>query len=110
MKRAAALPDACRVTSQYRSRDGFVYELESDGTVLTVHISRGAALDDSGDWRVAVHNGRGADVFVVAESAPTGTEALRRVGRSWAEKAFELRLPRFDWDAIAKVLLAVRAI
>jgi hypothetical protein len=110
MKREAALPDACRVTAQYRSRDGFVYELESDGTALAVHVSRGAALGDGGDWRVAVHNGRGADVFVVAESAPTRTEALRRVGRSWTEKAFESRLPRFDWDAVAKALLAVRAI
>ncbi len=107
MKRDAPAAPACKVTMQYHSGNGFVYELDSAGTPLAVHVSRAAA---EGDWLVAVHNGRSVDAAVIAESASTRSEALRRVASSWAEKSFELGLPKFDWNAVADALLAVRAI
>jgi hypothetical protein len=100
---------ACKVTTQYRSGQRLVYELENEGRVLDVHISSGSG-DSVGTWLVAAHNGRGTDSTVIAESGTTRTEALGKVGDSWAAKAGELGLPLVDWSAVAKALLAVRAI
>lgn len=110
MKREAPAPPACKVTMQYHAGDSFVYELESKGTAFVVHVSRCAAPDQGNGWMVAAHNGRNAGAVVIAESAPTRTEALRRVGHAWGEKSSELGLPVFDWDAVAAALLSVRAI
>lgn len=112
MKRADAASAQCRVTAQYRSRGGFVYELEDAGTTLALHVLPTETTDDrdAEGWQVAAHNGRDADALVVSESAPTRTEALQRVARTWVEKSFELRLPTLDWDAVTKALRAVRAI
>lgn len=112
MKRETAAPNACRVTAQYRLRDadGFVYELNGMGATLAVHVSRSSTGNNDEDWCVAAHNGTDANGIVISESAPTRTEALQRVARSWSEKSFDLSLPRFDWDAITTALVAVRAI
>jgi hypothetical protein len=110
MKRDAAAPPACKVTMQYHSGKGFVYELDNAGAALAVHVSRAAASGDEGEWLVAVHNGRNADAAVIAESASTRSEALRRVANSWVEKSSELGLPAFDWNAVTDALLSVRAI
>jgi hypothetical protein len=110
MKRDAPLPPICKVTTQYRSGNSFVYELESAGVLLAVHISPGATAESNAGWRVALHNGRSADALVIAESATTRTEALRRVALSWSERAPELGLTEFDWKAVTEALLAIRAI
>jgi hypothetical protein len=103
-------PPACRVTMQYHSGNGFVYELESAEAALTVRVSRAATPANEGDWLVAAQNGRSADASVVSECAATRSEALRRVASSWVEKSSELGLPAFDWNAVITALEAVRAI
>jgi hypothetical protein len=110
MKNDARDPHACKVTTQYRLRNGFMYELEGAAGTLAVHIAREDPTADAGDWRIAAHTGRGAGSAVATESAPTRTEALRKVGNAWTERSPEFGLVLFDWEQVAEALHAVRAI
>jgi hypothetical protein len=103
-------PLACKVTMQYRSTHGRVYELESAGVMLDVHVTQQQASEKPGEWLVAAQSGRTADAVVIAETAITRTEALRKVGCAWVAQAPELGLPAFDWTAVTNALLSVRAI
>jgi hypothetical protein len=103
--KAAAVP-AYKITMQYRSGNALVYELESaTGVALDVHVSEQAAK-----WHVAAHSSRSADPIVISESATTRAEALTKVAQGWTQKASELGLTVFDWDAVTKLLRSVRAI
>lgn len=106
MKPPRAPPPICKITMQYRSGAGKVYELESAGKMLDVHVTPREAPKNVDEWEVAVHDRRGADAIVVAESGATRVEALGKVSRAWTERG----LSAFDWDAIATTLLAVRGI
>ena len=53
---------------------------------------------------------RSPEAVVVGEWGPTRIEALRAGGRSWTSKSPTHNLALFDWEAVAKVLLAVRAL
>jgi hypothetical protein len=99
----------CRVTMQYRSGSGYMYELESAGVIVTVHMSRDLAPGGGDHFNAAAHHGRSTPA-AVAESGPTRAEALRNVARTWMEKRSELGLPVLDWNGIAAALGAVRAI
>lgn len=109
MKRDPAVERACKITTQYRAGNGFMYELESAGVTLAVHVSRGSESEQTDPFRVAAHHGRNAPA-VVSESGPTGAEALRNVAREWTAKSSELGLPALDWNGVAAALLSVRAI
>jgi hypothetical protein len=109
MKAEKPPPPKCKVTMQYRSLTGFVYELEDSGVPLELRISRQPPWGKVGDWHMTAHRGRKADA-VVAESAATGVEALQRIEQSWLAKTSELNLPAFDWSAVATALQGVRAI
>jgi hypothetical protein len=109
MKPAAA--PAYKITMQYRSGNALVYELESaTGVALDVHVSSGATPERADAWHVAAHSSRRADPIVISESAATRAEALRKVANGWTAQASELGLTTFDWDAVTKLLLSVRAI
>lgn len=99
----------CKVTMQYRSLTGFVYELETAGVPLELRISRDQPFVKVGAWHVTAHRGRKTEA-VVTESAATGTEALQRIEHAWLAKTSELNLPVFDWSAVATALQTVRAI
>ena len=105
---AATDPDSPKITMQYRSKGTMIYELECKGGIsLDLHVSSNASEDD---WRVEAHNGRAEGAVVLAGSASTAMEALRELGRAWAAEASERGLPRHDWDAVVRVLHAVRAV
>jgi hypothetical protein len=109
MKREAPAEPACKITMQYRAGNGFMYELESSGVIFGVHVSRAEASGQTDSFSVTAHHGRNTPA-VVSESGPTGDEALRNVARTWTAKCSELGLPTLDWNKIAAVLVAVRAI
>ena len=44
--------DAVKITNQFRSKDGFVYDLRSDGARLTVAIMPREHSADPADWKV----------------------------------------------------------
>jgi hypothetical protein len=102
--------EAVKVTNQFRSRDGFVYDLRSEGGRLTVTIAPRESAADLGDWKIEARSSHGPDAIVVTEWGKERVDVLREVGRTWASKAHVHGLPDFDWDAVAKALLGVRAI
>ncbi len=107
---AAAKADALKITNQYRSKTGFVYDLKCNGVRLTVGIAPRQGPSDPGEWCVEGHAGSASDAPLVSAWGPTKSEALSEVGRLWAGKTAELGLPEFDWAAVAVVLSGVRAI
>jgi len=103
-------PPALRITNQFRSSTGFAYDLKANGERLTLSILSRQATQEPGQWLVAARLGSAPDTPAIEASGPTRLDALREVGRRWQEQAIELRLPSFDWDAVAKALADVRAI
>jgi hypothetical protein len=99
-----------KVVMQYRSGQSKIYEIENAGTMVDVHVSPRESSENAGDWLVQAHSSRASDAVVIAEWGATRAEALREVGRTWTAKAGVLGLPAFDWDAVATLLLSVRAI
>lgn len=98
-----------KITAQYRHKRGMVYELESaTGSPLDVHVWREVADGGPQAWRVEAHDGHLADAIVVGRSGATAREALHEVARDWTTN--QVRLAEFDWDAIAALLVSVRAI
>jgi hypothetical protein len=101
---------ALKITTQYRSRQGMIYELECQGSVLDLHVSPRSDSADSGEWCIAAHSGRLAGATTITEWGDTRADALRRVGRAWSAQAAGLGLPSFDWQAVETLLATVRAV
>jgi hypothetical protein len=102
---------AIRITQQFRSRDAMVYDMRGASGRLTLRITgRGGGDGPPTEWRIEASTSTAADAIVVAETGATRAEALRALGRSWDEKRFASNLPSFDWESVARVMAAVRAI
>jgi len=102
---------ALRITDQFRKNDGMYYDFRCDDDRLTITITPRATQDDAGEWRVQAWAGRSSETnSLLTEWGTTRADALRAVGDSWASRRLELRLPTFDWEAIAKALGTVRAL
>ncbi len=98
------------ITNQFRARDAMVYEMRCEGVRLTVTMTPRKSEDDAGEWHVEARAGRSPeDKPVFAEWGNTRMEALRAVGRMWTEQR-SLDELNVDWEAVAKVLSAVRAL
>lgn len=102
--------DALRITDQFRSNRGTVYDLRCQGSRLTVCIAERSNTGDPDNWRVEAWTGSRNDASVIAEWGATRAVALSAVGRFWAEHASARGLPSFDWESVAKALSEVRAI
>lgn len=100
--------DSCRITDQFRTRQGMAYELRESGARLTVLIAE-RTNEGGSEWLVEASSVQfpGAEI---AHTASTKAEALRRTGAQWVEDSMARGLPTFDWTAVAKALTAVRAI
>jgi hypothetical protein len=95
---------------QYRSGAGKVFELESAGRLLDVHVTPRQKSDNGGEWHVTAQDRRGGDATIIAEWGATRGEALEKVSRAWVEQMSARNLSPFDWVAVTKTLLAIRAI
>jgi hypothetical protein len=102
--------DALRITNQFRSKTGFVYDLKCNGARLTINIAPRQNSGDAGEWSVEARLGSSPDAASIPAWGSTRVDALREVGRLWTSKAEELGLPTFDWDAVATMLSSVRAL
>ncbi|HEY0467166.1 MAG TPA: hypothetical protein VGC79_23360 [Polyangiaceae bacterium] len=103
----------CKVTMQYRSGAGKVFELESAGHMLDVRVTPREAADvanAAGPWHVAAQDRRSAGAVVISEWGATRGEALEKVSRAWVEQMSERNLTPFDWLAVTRTLQAIRAI
>lgn len=109
MKKPELVP-LCKVTMQYRSGAGKVFELESAGKLLDVHVSPRDESGAAGEWRVTAQDRRGGNATVITEWGATKGEALEKVSRTWVEQMSERNLSAFDWVAVTQTLQAIRAI
>jgi hypothetical protein len=107
---AEAKVETVRITDQFRSRNGFVYDFRFEGARLTLSIAPRENEDDAGDWKVEARSRHTPEALVIANWGPTRVDALREVGRSWLSQAAAHGLPSFDWEAVEKALLDVRAL
>jgi len=99
-----------RVVTQYRARRTMVYELEFNGVVFDIHVTPRETDACPGDWQVEVRTSHAADAVRLAQWGATRAEALQGLAREWASQTSTRGLPRCDWEAVAQVLTAVRAI
>jgi hypothetical protein len=113
MKPKSNESNTIRITQQFRSGQAMIYDLSGATGRLTLRVTGRGGLDDAPptEWRIeAATSGSRDAVAVVAESAATRADALQAVGRTWSEKRVACNLPVFDWESVARVMLAVRAI
>ncbi len=101
--------DTLRITNQFRSKGSMVYDLRCNGERLTLTVSPRTSEHDGGEWRVEARTSGRPEEDVVERWGPTRIDALRAVGLEWTERLAR-GLPRFDWEAVAQALIAVRAV
>jgi|HubBroStandDraft_1064217.scaffolds.fasta_scaffold390911_2 hypothetical protein len=102
--------DATKITNQFRSRTGFVYDLKSSGVRLTLNISQKQNSADPDEWCVDARVSSTPEAAPIEAWAGTRIDALREVGRLWTTKGVALGLPTCDWDGVATALAGVRAV
>jgi len=102
--------DTTKITNQFRSRTGFVYDLKSSGVRLTLNIWQKQTPADPGEWCVDARASATPDGTSIEAWGGTRIDALREVGRLWATKGGALGLPTLDWEAVATALSGVRAV
>lgn len=102
---------ALRIMNQFRASGGMTYDMKCDGVRLTLEIHERTHEAQPDAWRIEARGASSADrKATVLEWGPTRIEALRAVGRAWAESADTMGLRVFDWDAVANALVAVKAL
>jgi hypothetical protein len=101
---------APKITTQYRSKQTMIYELEARGIAFDIRISRDDEDHDPRTWHVEAHNGFSEAALAVGADGATARAALSAVAQSWRSTGPDLGLPELDWEEVAKVLGAVRAI
>jgi hypothetical protein len=110
MKKKTENESELRITQQFRSGRAMVYDLRDRSSRLTLRIYERESSTEPGDFRVEAATRGGSDVLVVTGWGSTRAEALRETARSWGEARSPSVLPVFDWEAIARALVAVRAV
>ena len=98
-----------RIVDQIRTMHCREYDLACEDGRLTVHV------EPAGDaWRVDARGRRasrvGSSPTTASETAPTRLEALRAVAASWKDGAQQHGMTMFDWEAVEKLLVGVRAL
>jgi len=99
-----------RITNQFRSRNGFVYDFTCDGARLTLSISPRESSSDEGEWRIEARTSHAPEALSVARWGATKVLALREVGRAWDSEAAGRGLPLFAWPVVETALTDVRAL
>ena len=103
-------PEGLKITNQFRSKNGFVYDFKLLETRMSLNISPRESDADEGDWRVDAQVRRSSDSVVITGWGATRADAVADVGRSWASKSSELQFPTYERDAVVKMLSQVRAL
>jgi len=101
--------DLLRITDQFRTRTGFVYELRCAGARLTLLVTHRAPDDTAGEWHVEASSTQ-VPAVAIGHAAATRADAVQKVGVEWSAEGAARGLPPFDWQGVAKVLASVRAI
>ncbi|CAN5662520.1 hypothetical protein BH09MYX1_BH09MYX1_58330 [soil metagenome] len=99
-----------RIKGQFRERASMSYDLDCSGTSITLRIFPPLTPESAEEWRIEARTSAAEDAVVATATRPTRTEAFDAVAKWWVAEADTHNLPLVDWDAIAKTMVAVRAL
>jgi hypothetical protein len=99
-------PGKTRISVQYRTKQGKVYEITRGLDVLALCISPPEL--DSDKWHVEARLGSGPGAVVADGWGTTATDALSATALAWTTQT--PRLTVFDWDAVTRELKVVQAV
>jgi hypothetical protein len=102
--------EVIKITDQFRSRNGFVYDFRFEGSRLTLSIAPREGPTDPGDWKVEARTPHSPEPFIITKWGPTRVDALHELAAAWPSEATTHGLPSFDWAAVEKALKDVRAL
>ena len=97
------------ITQQYRERHNMTYELDCQGSRLTLRVFFPPEVGPATDWRIEARSG-GEGAATIEKVAPTREQALQQISEAWQASATDLLLPTFDWAAVTRAMQGVRAI
>jgi hypothetical protein len=109
MGRDGARP-AVRITNQFRKRQAMVYDLSCNEVRLTLEMTSHETGEGVDGWRIEAFARQAPERPTIDETGTTRRDALLSVARTWVAKKGILGFPVLDWEAVAEVLGAVRAI
>jgi hypothetical protein len=99
-------PGKTRISVQYRTKQGRVYEITRGSDVLALCICHPEV--DSGNWHVEARLGTGPGAVVADGWGITPTAALSATALAWTSQIPVLTV--FDWDAVTRELRGVHAV
>jgi hypothetical protein len=99
-------PGKTRISVQYRTKQGRVYEITRGSDVLALCFSPPEL--DSDKWHVEARLGSGPGAVVADGWGATATAALSATALAWTSQISVLTV--FDWDAVSRELQVVHAI
>lgn len=102
--------EVIKITDQFRSRTGFVYDFRFEGSRLTLSISPRENATDPADWKIEARTPHGSEPFILTKWGPTRVETLHELAAAWAAEAVPRGLPAFDWAGVENALKDVRAL
>jgi hypothetical protein len=101
-----------RIVDQVRTMHLRGYDFACEGVKLRLEISP-VSNDEPNLWRVQARTRTTPSAGLETsanETAPTPTEALRAVAKSWRENEAQHGITVFDWEAIEALLVSVHAL
>jgi len=98
---------AARITGQFRSRDGMVYDFICESIRITISVSP-SELDHQWNADAIAKQLPGAPSM--RGTGPSRGAAIDALAESWESKDGAAGTPRLDWSAIREAMTAVRAI
>jgi len=104
--RSANDPANTRISVQYRTKQGKVYEITRGNDVLALCISPPEL--DSDKWHVEARLGTAPGAVVADGWGTTATAALSATALAWTSQIPVLTV--FDWDAVTRELKGVHAV
>ena len=98
---------AARITGQFRSREGMVYDFICESIRLTISVSP-SKLEDQ--WIAEATAKQLPDTPSMRGTGTSRGAAIDALAETWESQRGAVGVPRFDWNAIREALTAVRAI
>lgn len=103
--------NAPRIVVQYFRGHTLICELTIGGKSVHFHISPpGEGKNDTGGWRVEARATIVDSEIVIDAIGPTRRAAFTEMSSKWNAEGPEFGLRALDWNAVAAVLTAVRAL
>jgi hypothetical protein len=96
-----------KISVQYRTREGKVFEFTDGTAILAVHIRRPEVSLPNGLWRTEARLGTAAGPSMAEGEGASAAEALEDLASIWRAQRPQLA---FDWNVVTRELRLVHAV